>query len=491
VNTAPGGVGSSPSSAAGLAILFSGSAHAGNVAGALFASPPDPPQPASEANSASAKHLWLAPVRGRGWTLAALFACLALFGAGCGGGGGNDATGEVTFLTFGEPEELKAFRNVITAYEAKDPDVDVKLIEASDRDDLLARLSTSFAGGTPPDVFLLNYRFYGQFASRGVLEPVHDRVADSDAFSEESFYEPALEAFRLDGKLVCLPQNISSLVVYYNRDLFRQAGVEEPKQGWTWDQMVEKASKLTKDRDRDGNIDVYGLGVEPEIIRLAPFVWSNSGELVDDEAQPTRFTLDTPPAQEAMQAFFDLRDKHLVIPSDQEREAQDEEARFLNGSLGMYMQSRRATPSFRTIKTFDWDVAALPQHQQPAGILHSDAYCMTKGSENKDATWSFMEFALGPEGQRITAESGRTVPSLKEIAESEAFLDPAAKPASSRVFLDTIDVIQRVPNISTWPEIEDAAAQVIETGLYQGVPPAQVAKQIDEATRPMFARAAE
>ena len=77
--------------------------------------------------------------------------------------------------------------------------------------------------------------------------------------------------------------------------------------------MVQKAVRLTKDDEGDGNIDQYGLGVEPSIIRLTPFVWSNGGELVDDEENPTRLTLDTPAAQEAMQAFFDLRDKHLVM----------------------------------------------------------------------------------------------------------------------------------------------------------------------------------
>jgi multiple sugar transport system substrate-binding protein len=378
---------------------------------------------------------------------------------------------------------------VIRTFEEREPDITVKLIEASDRDDLLARLSTSFAGGRPPDLFLLNYRFYGQFASRGVLEPVRERLEASDAFSEDDFYEQALEAFRFEGELICLPQNISSLVVYYNRDLFRRARVAEPRAGWTWNEMVEKAIRLTTDSDGDGNIDRYGLGVEPSIIRLAPFVWSNGGELVDDEEQPTRFTLDTPEAQEAMQAFFDLRDKHLVIPSDQEREAEDEETRFLNGRLAMVLSSRRATPSFRTIRTFDWDIAPLPRHEQPAGILHSDAYCMTKASDRKEAAWTFMEFALGAEGQRITARSGRTVPSLREVAESSSFLDPAAKPANSRVFLDTIDVIRRVPNISTWPEIEDAAEGIIETGLYQGVSAEAAARRLTAETKPMFARA--
>jgi multiple sugar transport system substrate-binding protein len=414
---------------------------------------------------------------------------LVVVGASCGGDGGGEASGKISFLVFGEPEELKAFRAVIRAFRDVEPEVRVQLIEASDRDDLLARLATAFAGGTPPDLFLLNYRFYGQFAARDVLEPIQNRLEESDVFAEEDFYPQALEAFRRDGELICLPQNISSLVVYYNRDLFRKAKVPEPEAGWTWKEMVAKAIKLTRDQDGDGNVDVYGLGVEPSIIRLAPFIWSNGGELVDDEDEPTRLTVDTPASIEAMQAFFDLRDKHLVIPSDQEREAEDEEMRFLNNRLAMVLSSRRSTPSFRTITAFDWDVAALPRHREPAGILHSDAYCLTKDSGNEEAAWRFMEFALGSEGQRITARSGRTVPSLKEVAESEAFLDPAAKPANSRVFLDTIDVIRRVPNVSTWPEIEDATEQTIETGLYQGVSAEEAARTLVAETKPLFARA--
>ncbi len=265
------------------------------------------------------------------------------------------------------PRSCKAYRAVVDGFKLIEPDVTVKLIEASDREDLLARLSTSFAGGTPPDLFLLNYRFYGQFAARDVLEPIESRLDDSDAFEQEDFYPQALEAFRFDGKLVCLPQNISSLVVYYNRDLFKQAKVPEPAEGWTWDDMVSKAIKLTRDTNGDGDIDQHGLGVEPSIIRIAPFVWSNGGELVDDEEAPTRFALDTPEATEAMQKFFDLRREHLVIPSEQEVEAEDDETRFQNGREAMVLSSRRATPTFRTITAFDWDVAPLPRHERAGG----------------------------------------------------------------------------------------------------------------------------
>jgi multiple sugar transport system substrate-binding protein len=432
----------------------------------------------------------------RTWIAAAL--SLVLLAAACGGTAGDDGSpaspgapvsGEISFMTFGDPEELQAYRNLIDGFKEVEPDVTVNLIEASDRTDLLARLSTSFAGGTPPDLFLINYRFFGQFAVTGVLEPVQPRLDSSTIFEEGDFYPQPIEAFQFDGELTCMPQNVSSLVVYYNRDLFAEAGVPEPAAGWTWDQFQAAATALTKDLDGDGVTDQYGAGVEPSIIRLAPFIWSNGGNVVDDEENPTRLAVDGPEAIEAMQRFFDLHTVHGVVPGDEEVESEDDETRFMNGRLAMVLSSRRSTPTFRTITDFDWDIAALPHHDQPAGILHSDAYCMAAASRNKEAAWRFVEFAVGPDGAPITAASGRTVPSLMEVANSEAFLDPSARPANSKVFLDTIPDIRRVPNISTWPEIEDAAGGIIELGLYDGVPAEEVAQQLIEATTDIFARA--
>jgi multiple sugar transport system substrate-binding protein len=425
---------------------------------------------------------------------------LVLVGAACGGEGGAQQTpsslapaasvsGEISFMTFGEPEEIQAYRDLIAAFKQAEPNVTVNLIEASDRADLLARLSTSFAGGTPPDLFLINYRFFGQFAATGVLDPLQPRLDSSDVFQEADFYPQPMEAFRVNGQLMCMPQNVSSLVTYYNKDLFAAAGLSAPSQGWTWDQMVEMAKTLTKDLDGDGVTDQYGLGVEASIIRVAPFIWSNGGEVVDNETNPTGFALDSPEAIEAMQAFFDLHQEHGVVPGDEELEAEDNETRFQNGTMAMLLQSRRVVPSFRTITSFDWDIAPLPQHSQPAGILHSDAYCLTAGSENKEAAWRFVEFALGPQGAPVVAATGRTVPSLISVAESSAFLDPSQKPANSQVFLDTISVIRRVPNISTWPEIEDAVEGPLQNGLYLGDSAEEVAQQMIDATTDIFARA--
>ena len=434
---------------------------------------------------------------------ALLAVLLVVLPAACGGSGDDEERGAVRFLVFGDPEELQAYRELIRAYEEETDGADVQLIEASDRQDLLARLSTSFAAGDPPDVFLINYRFYGQFAAKGVLEPLQPRVEDSDAFALDDFYPQAVEAFRWRDEVTCLPQNISSLVVYYNRSLFERHNVPEPESDWTYGQMVSHAAQLTLDengvpvRAADPTAGpatgprpaVFGLGGEPSLIRLAPFVWSNDGDLVDDERRPTRLTLDTPEALTALQGFLDLRSRFGVTPSDQDREAEDDEARFANGRMAMLLSSRRSTPTFRTITDFEWDVAPLPVLEQPAGILHSDAYCMSAASGRKDSTWKFIEFALGPEGQRVVARTGRTVPSLIEVSRSPDFLRPDEPPRHARVFLDGIPTIRRVPTVSTWPEIEDAAEPILERGLERGIPAQEVARQLDEATRPLFARA--
>lgn len=431
--------------------------------------------------------------------LATLVCALA---AACGGSDGGES-GSVRFLVFGDPPEINAYRTLIDAFAKEEPDIDVELIEASDRDDLLARLSTSFAGGSPPDLFLMNYRFYGQFAARGVLEPLEPYAEDSTEFELEDFYPEAVDAFRWDGQLTCLPQNISSLVVYYNRDLFKRFEVPPPTNRMTWLEFVDKAQQMTRDKrgqpvrgaDPDlpqagtATAETYGLGVEPTIIRLAPLIWSNSGEVVDDDEAPTRFTFDTPEANEVLQAFFMLRTVFGSVPTDQEVESEDDEARFANGRLGMLLSSRRSVPTFREAAKFDWDIVSLPVFDKPAGILHSDAYCLTKASKAKDAAWRFVEFALGPKGAPVVAETGRTVPSLKSVAESDAFLDPSKPPRNSRVFLDGIATIRRVPTISTWPEIEDASEGILENGMYLGQPVDKVVADLDRATRPLFARA--
>jgi multiple sugar transport system substrate-binding protein len=432
--------------------------------------------------------------------LLAAFAGIALLATACGGGGEPERGEEpIKLLIAGAPEELAAFRTLADAYQKKSHGSSVQLVEASSAGDLITRLSTSIAGGSPPDAFLINYRAYGQFAGKEAIESLQDRLASSKLIKAADFYPAAMEAFQWRGQQLCMPQNASSLAVYYNKDLFAKYGVPEPKSGWAWNDMISTATALTRDANgvpiRAGESEggrraaVHGLSVEPVIIRVAPFAWSNGGDIVNDPQHPTRFTLDVPATREALKNLVDLRLAYGVVPSDEEVEAEDEESRFVNGRLAMVISSRRVTTTFRTITGFDWDVAELPTYGSPANILHSDAYCITRSSKHKDAAWRFVEYAMSAEGQRIIAATGRTVPSHIEVSKSDAFLDPAKPPANAQVWLDAIPTLRRVPTVSTWPEIEDVTNGILENAMYRGDRLDDVIRKIDEQTLPLFARA--
>jgi multiple sugar transport system substrate-binding protein len=405
----------------------------------------------------------------------------ALLVVACGGD-----TEDVSFMVFGDPAELAAYEALVAEFETQHPEIDIALQHIPSQGEYRQRLAASFSSGSPPDVMLLNYRRFGTFADQGGLQPLTNYMANSDVIDSADFYPVTIDSFQLEGDLWCVPQNISSLVVYYNRDLFDAAGLPYPASNWSWDNFLAAARALTQDTDGDGMVDQYGVGIEPSLFRLAPFVWQNGGRITDDPANPTRLTLDEPITMEALQWFVDLQVVEGVVPDAVAESAENSQSRFLNGNLGMIFNSRRGVPTYRTIDSFEWDVAPLPFSRRQAGILHSDGYCMAAATDNKDAAWTFIEFANSETGQAIVAPSGRTVPSLKSVAESDAFLDPTQPPANARVFLDSIPTLGRVPIMSTWVQIEETAGKEIERAFYGQISAEEAALTAIDRTQTYF-----
>ena len=408
----------------------------------------------------------------------AITALLALTGAAClAGPPATSATASAAetwnsarraaFMVFGEPAELQAYQNLVRAFQAGRPAFAVDLIHIPDQSDYRRRLAADFAAGTPADVVLLNYRRYAAFAAQWVLEPLGPYLARSAVIHEADFYPQALEPFRWNGLLVCLPQNVSSLVVYYNKDLFAAAGLPFPADDWERDDFLAAAIALTRDLDGDGRADQHGLGVEPSLVRAAPFIWEQRGQIAGRRPLRWDLTVNTPRVAAAVQWLVDLQVKYHVVPDAVEEASESSESRFLNGRLAMFVNSRRGVPTYRESASFDWDVAPLPSYRgRRINILHSDAYCLAAAAPDKAAAWAFIEFANSPAGQEIMAASGRTVPSLTAVAESPRFLDPQARPAHSRVFLESLPYLRALPIMAQWADVEELISQEIERAFY-------------------------
>lgn len=406
---------------------------------------------------------------------------VALFITGCSVTAPNATTGQgereadapaaeynISFMVFGDPAEKAAYETLVAAFNEVHPEIAVALQHIPSQSDYRKRLGADFAAGVPADIVLMNYRRYAPFAAKGVIEPIGPYMEQSELIKVEDFYEQAINPYYWEGTLMCIPQNLSSLVVYYNKDLFEAAGVPYPSNDWTWDEFLAAAQAITEDTDGDGVTDIYGVGTDATIFRVAPFVWGNGGDLVDDPENPTALALDEPATKEALQWFIDMQVVHGVAPGLVEEQAEASESRFLNGRLGMFFNSRRGVPTYRTIERFEWDAAPLPVGPVTrAGILHADAFCMAKTTEDKDAAWTFIEYANSIEGQTILAASGRTVPSLKAVAESPVFLEPDLPPANNQgAFIDTIPYIRAVPVMDTWVDIEVTVSEELERAFH-------------------------
>lgn len=378
------------------------------------------------------------------------------------------ATSRLTLLISGDPSDDAAYEQLVAAFVSQHNDIQVDLINIPSGGDFRKRLTADFAAGAPPDLFLINYRRFAPYAAKGAIEPLTTYLANSTLIKSSDYYPQALAAFTWEGELACFPQNISSPVIYYNKALFDAAGVAYPDD-WNWDEFVVTAQTLTQDSDGDGTTDIYGFGAEASIVRAAPFIWMNGGDMVDNAADPTRLTLDMPQSKEALIWFIDLQNRLKVVPDLVAEEAESSLSRFVNGRMAMFIDSRRAVPEFRLIETFDWDVAALPVGKQRASLLHADGYCISAASQQKQAAWRFVEFANSTAGQTVLARSGRTIPSLMALAQSPLFLDPQAKPANSQVFLAAIPVMRHLPIMVNWSDIEGILTTEIQNAFYGNV----------------------
>lgn len=358
--------------------------------------------------------------------------------------------GALTFAAAGGEGEVKALKDVVTAFEAAHTGAHVTLDVVSSPSDLITKLTTAFAANTGPDLFLINYRRVGSFASQGVIEA-------TSGIDTQGFFDRPLTAFTFNNKLLCVPSNASNVVVYYNPSLFTTAGVTVPKVGWKWDDMLAAARALRAE-------GVSAIGFKPALIRLAPFVWSAGGDFVDDADNPTAIDLSSPEARKAIAFMLELQ---KTGQSATDRAAQDPESAFAAGKIAMYLESRRAVPGFRSTDGLSFDVAPLPADKTSTSVLHSDGFCVTKISRSKPLARAFIEFVTRAQGAKILAETGRTVPIMRDVANSPAFLAPGKLPASSQVFLDQIASLKPLPRSKHWSEAEDLADEVL-TQLFAG-----------------------
>jgi len=297
---------------------------------------------------------------------------------------------------------------------------------------------TMIAGGNAPDILYLNPWFMYVFADKGVLKALDDYVA-RDSFSFDGIDPTAVDIGRYLGKLVAMPFEIAPLTVVYNKKLFDAASVPYPttdweESTWTWDAFVEMARKLT-----DAKNEQYGVQFDNWM--YPALVYQNGGKILSNrkEIQPdTKCVLDSEEAVSALQWLVDLSTKNQVSAPAAAINQLGGFDRFMAGKIGMYIYGRWLN-TFRTIKDFEWDVAALPhvQGKKPATLLLDLHYAVYSGSKNPDAGWEYLKYIITEEPQKANVNTGMAVAVLQKVNEMPVFLE-SYPPHNERVYIDAL-----------------------------------------------------
>ncbi|MAT43296.1 MAG: hypothetical protein CL609_13230 [Anaerolineaceae bacterium] len=352
----------------------------------------------------------------------------------------------MTFFAYDNPEVEK---EVVAQFEAAHPNIKVEL-ELVPFVDIFTKYKTLSAGGSAPDVISMNFENLRQFATLGALEPLGDYIA-KDSYDMSTYYENTNEMHNVDGTQFGLPATFSNWVLYYNKTMFDEKGIEYPSASWDWAKMVEEGQKFVSDDDGDGIVDTYGYGLAWWPMYLFMY---DTNVLTPDNAS---CALTSPGALQAIENYVKAQNEDGITANKEAQTAMGDWDRFVAGKLAMFPSGPWALKPFNdSITTFEWDVTHHPIGTQQGTFLYSNSYAISSGSKNKDAAWEFLKFATGPEGSLIRQKGNFEISAVKEIAEGEFIKSLEGQyPAHPEVFMEATSYGQKLPDHARLSEILD------------------------------------
>jgi multiple sugar transport system substrate-binding protein len=370
---------------------------------------------------------------------------------------------KLVLASWGSQEEIQAYQQVLRVFQERNPGIQVEYINIPSNE-YLAKITAMMAAGSPPDVFFINNIDFPGLASRGVLKPL-DPFIQRDKYPTGDIFPGILKAFQWEGAQYGLPRDVSNLVVFYNRNLLRKAGLPDPKPDWTWDDFLRYAKALTV--EKDGKRVQWGVSFQTFYLFWEPWVWSAGGRFYSPDH--SKFLLNSPSSLEGLQFYLDLRYKHHVAPTPEEAQDRGAFTMFLNGQTGMIVDGRWRVPTLKARAKFDFDVVPFPRGKAGSIVdIDGSGWVMAAGTRNPEAAWKLLSFLAGPEAIQIFTKTGLIIPArgvdVKNVEKSiqnlkDFFVPPP--PKSQHFFLTVNKTARPTETFERWNE----ALQLINKAL--------------------------
>jgi multiple sugar transport system substrate-binding protein len=225
--------------------------------------------------------------------------------------------------------------------------------------DYNTKVPIALASGKGPDVGIAHVDNIRSFVSQGMLLPLDSYLAIMN-MKEGDIVPSVWEAVHVDSSVYGIPLDVHPLVFYWNKELFRQAGLDPENPPATGEEFIKAAIALTKDINGDGNIDQWGSMIPvgwPNYFMWFSAFFSNGGELFNEDL--TRATFNSAAGIDSMQFFVDLIFEHKVSPEKVQVDA-DVDA-FKRGTCAMEFNGIWMLTSYQDVEGLDFGAGPVPQ----------------------------------------------------------------------------------------------------------------------------------
>lgn len=343
----------------------------------------------------------------------------------------SSAAGAPVTLTFYYPVAVpgpitQVIDGYIAKFQAANPNIKVNAVLSGGYPDTLTKIQTTVkGGGTPPDVAVLLSTDLYSLVDGDLILPLDDyiKAAGSDSFTSD-FFPAYLANSSYQNKTWSLPFQRSIPVLYYNKDLFKAAGLDPNKPPTNYQEMVDAAKKLTKADGSQWGIEISSDGIPYWLFQS--FVIGNGTNVIGKAAN--KVTFNDPAVAQALQDFADLGNKHKVMPAEILAWANMPND-FVNGKAAMIWHSSGSLTNILSQAKFDVGVSYTVGSKGFGAATGGGNIYMLKGipADRQAAAWKFIQFMTSTDIQADWSINTGYVPGRQSALNTQAMKDYIAK----------------------------------------------------------------
>lgn len=357
----------------------------------------------------------------------------------------------ITYATFsasGAQEET--LKKMVEVFEEKNPDIKVD-VQLTGYDDYFTKLATTVGGGNAPDVFEMNMENFLAYMLRGACADLTGLVDPA------SYSEGTLSAVSSDGKLYAVPMSFSTCVLFYNKALFDQAGLEYPDDTWTWTEAQAAAEKIKALGD-----DIWGYYQPISYNEFYKSVKGNGGSLLNEDY--TAFTVNTPENVAVLEAMLaHVRGEDRVMPNAEDMAGRGDWDLFSEGKLGMLVSGIWGFQTFTDQCDFDWDITIEPGFKEKSTFFFANVNCVSTESTKQEAAARFVD-AMGsdPDIVQLRLDASWELPTIADQTKLTQYLD-VTPPANRAAVFDSMDYAVAPPALLEQGAVSEIIGNVLGT----------------------------